>query len=88
MKSDKHVILGIHIQDRITQVPDIQKLFSQFGCNIKTRVGLHDVNENLCASTGIILLEMIGDLGSVDELMKKLNQMDGIEVQKMVFSED
>ena len=51
--TDNHVILGIHIQDRLKQVAEVQKLFTRYGCNIKTRLGLHDVNGNYCASTGI-----------------------------------
>ena len=41
MVKEKHIVLGIHVQNRVTQVPDIQKMFTEFGCNIKTRLGLH-----------------------------------------------
>ena len=41
--SDEHIILGIHITDRLKNAVDVQKVFTEYGCNIKTRVGLHDV---------------------------------------------
>ena len=88
MSKDAHIIIGIHVQDRVQQIPDIQKLFTEFGCNIRTRLGLHEVDEKSCATAGIIILEAIGDEDSIGRLMQALNQLDGIEVQKMVFSHD
>jgi len=85
---DNHIILGIHVKDRVHQVPDIQTLFSEYGCNIRTRLGLHETNENQCSVAGLILLETIGNETRIDSLMNALNQMDGIEVQKMTFRHD
>lgn len=85
MAKEAHTILGIHVQDRIRQMPDIQKVFTEFGCNIRTRLGLHEVDENNCSVTGLILLETIGESGQIDRLADTLNAKDGIEVQKMVF---
>ena len=33
-----HVILGIHIINRMKDAVQIQSIFSEFGCNIKTRL--------------------------------------------------
>ena len=59
-----HLIFGVHLTDRATQVPQMQALLTQYGCNIKTRLGLHDVADNACSPRGLILLEMYGDLRS------------------------
>ena len=40
--SDQHIILGIHVTDRLKNAVDVQKVFTEYGCNIKTRIGLHD----------------------------------------------
>jgi len=88
MKNDVHVVLGIHVQDRVKKAPDIQKILTEYGCNIKTRIGLHEVSDNYCSGSGVILLEMVGDSNKADELASKLNSYDGIEVQKMVFGHD
>jgi len=88
MGMDFHVVLGIHIQDRVKKAPEIQKLLTDYGCNIKTRIGLHEVTDNFCSGTGVILLEMVGDKNKANELAAKLNSYDGIEVQKMVFGHD
>ncbi len=83
--TDNHVILGVHVQDRLKQVGDVQKLFSQYGCNIKTRLGLHDVDGDYCASTGIVLLEMIGKEEEIDAFAAALNDIEGVDVKKMSF---
>lgn len=84
--TDNHIILGIHIQDRLKQVNDVQKIFTEYGCHIKTRLGMHDVSDGYCASTGIVILEMIGNPDEINGFMAKLNGIEGIEVQKMEFT--
>jgi hypothetical protein len=82
---DKHIILGVHITDRLERAGDVQEVFSTFGCHIKTRLGLHEVSDNECSPNGLILLEMIGPEEMVEECEAALAAIDGVEVQKMVF---
>ena len=81
----KKIILGIQITDRLTKAPEVQKIFSKYGCNIKTRLGLHEVNENACSSSGLVLLEMFGKEEEILRMEKDLKAIEGIRVQKMVF---
>ncbi|MGE4543030.1 MAG: hypothetical protein AB7D06_02860 [Pedobacter sp.] len=85
MAQDTHYIVGIHVDDRIKRASDVQQLLTDYGCNIKTRIGLHEVTGQFCAGFGLILLEMIGDPGKVKELAQKLDAIDGVSVQQMVF---
>jgi hypothetical protein len=85
MAKDKHYIVGIHVDDRIKRASDVQHLLTDYGCNIKTRIGLHEATGQFCAGYGLILLEMIGDPAKVDELSQKLDTIDGVSVQQMVF---
>jgi hypothetical protein len=82
---EKHIIFGVHINDRVQEVPDVQKIFTQYGCQIKTRIGLHHVDEKLCSPRGLILLEMYGDESLCNEMASKLAAIEGVEVKKMVF---
>ncbi len=81
----KHVILGVHINDRAREVQFVQQAFSEYGCYIKTRLGLHHVDENVCSPRGLILLEMYGDESKSHELADRLAKIEGVEVQQMVF---
>jgi hypothetical protein len=68
----RHLIFGIHIDDRVKHVPNVQKLFTEYGCNIKTRIGLHHVEDGICSPRGLILLEMHGDDAVCHEFSAKL----------------
>ncbi len=82
---ERHFILGVHVTDRLKKAAEVQALFSQYGCYIKTRLGLHEV-ENVCSPNGLVLLELHGDDAVCNELADKLAAIEGIEIQKMVFT--
>lgn len=82
---DKHLIYGVHIDDRVREVPDVQRIFTEYGCHIRTRVGLHHVDEKFCSPRGLILLEMHGDETACQEMASRLSAIEGVEVQQMVF---
>ena len=81
----KHLIVGVHITDRVQTVPDIQKVLTEYGCYIRTRVGLHDVQGEYCAPGGLILLDMICHEAACQEMVSKLKAIPGIDVQQMAF---
>ena len=83
--NDDHIILGIHIGDRLKKAVDVQKVFTEYGCNIKTRLGLHEVSEKACSPNGLVLLELCGDDSVCNTMASKLAKVEGVEVQKMVF---
>lgn len=82
---DKHRILGVHITNRATRAHEVQGLLTEYGCNIRVRLGLHETDEKFCSPNGLILLELFGDDKLCDELAEKLGALVGIEVQQMVF---
>jgi hypothetical protein len=86
MPKGKHVILGVHLDNRIKEATEVQNLLTQYGCNIKTRVGLHEVAGEFCAGYGLILLEVIGEPKIIDELVAKLDAIKGVEVKQMSFA--
>lgn len=77
-------IMGVRLDNRTQTAVDFQKTLTQFGCIIKTRLGLHDVEANQCSPNGIILLEVIND-EEAKEFEKELCKIDGIEIQVMKF---
>lgn len=85
MPLQNHIILGVHITDRIHHVDSVQHLLTEYGCSIRTRLGLHEADKGFCSPNGLLLLEMTDDPVKVDELMAKLNAVEGVEVKKMVF---
>lgn len=83
---DKRIILGINLKNRLHDAPEVQKLLTEYGCTIKTRLGLHEVDEKSCSSAGLLLLELVGEEARCRELIEKLSRFAGLELQQMAFS--
>lgn len=83
---DKHVILGIHLTNRMKNATALQKVLGEFGCNIKTRLGLHQVDEQACSPNGLVLIEYFGDDETQVRMEAALKAIEGLQVQKMVFT--
>lgn len=79
-----HIVVGIHLPNRIDQATQVQTILTKYGCNIKTRLGLHEVNNEYCAINGLVLLEMIGAKKDIDSMIEEL-KVENIDVQQMVF---
>ena len=88
MSKVRHVVFGIHVSDRVHHVPGVQTLLTEYGCSIKSRIGLHTVSENYCSPNGLILLELAGPEQPMFELFEKLKAIEGVDVQQMIFEHD
>lgn len=80
-------IIGIKLSNRISASSEFQDILSKYGCIIRTRVGLHDVDCGKCSKNGIILLEVIND-ELVARLQRELCSIENIEIQQMVFERE
>lgn len=79
-------ILGIVLSNRQEESLKVQDLLTKYGCSIKTRLGLHEVTADQCSRSGLILLELIGDLTECDNLENSLKKIEGVEVKRMDFT--
>lgn len=85
---EKHILFGIHVTDRVHRAGAVQEVLTKYGCSIKTRIGLHDTDDRKCSSSGVILLEMFGDEATCHEMADTLAEIEGVEVQKMIFEHE
>ncbi len=79
-------ILGIVIVDRTKASVKVQEVLTRYGCSIKTRLGLHEVSDDFCSTSGLILLELTGPKKEQDMLEKELKAIEGIKVDQMSFN--
>lgn len=79
------IIIGIKINNRLDDAIIVQELLTQYGCYIKTRIGLHEETHNQCSHKGLILLEIINK-ECCKKIMNDLKKIKTIETQKMAFS--
>ena len=82
----QHIVLGVHVRNRVKNASMVQNLFTEYGCYIRTRIGLHEVQGDVCSPNGVIVLELFGDEAKCEELRSKLAAIEGLDVQQMVFT--
>jgi hypothetical protein len=83
--SVKHTIFGIHIDHRTENVPAVQALLTKYGCNIRTRLGIHDADGTHCSPSGLVLVDVFGP--EVEDFYNELKTLKGVEVQRMDFTD-
>jgi len=81
-----HRIVGVHITDRAIHAGEVQTILSKYGKNIRTRLGLHEINEDAASPNGLVILEVVGSNQEIDALSDELRRLKGVQVQSMFFS--
>jgi len=79
-------ILGIHVIDRIKEAGKTQAVLTKHAGIIKTRLGFHEVSEEICSRNGLIVIELKGDSEQWEVLESDLETIGGIRVKQMKFS--
>ena len=76
-------IIGIKMDNRVANAARLQEALTKNGCAIKTRLGMHETDENNCANYGLIVLQPCGTKAEVEQLVNDLNALDGITAKYM-----
>jgi hypothetical protein len=74
-------IMAILVSHRSKNALRVQELLTEYGCSIKTRLGIHDGVGDRCSDDGLILLELAGESPVHKELCEKLKALEGIAVE-------
>ena len=78
-------IIGIQLLDRVKEAGLTQKALTRHSNCIRTRMGFHELNDAVCSRTGLILLELCGDLKEQTKLENELKTIGGLNIQEMMF---
>ncbi len=76
-------IVGIKLPNKVNNAVEFQKILTKFNCIIKMRIGINN-SSIFCSSNGIVILQIEDNEKSI-ELEKKLLEISGIELQRMIF---
>jgi hypothetical protein len=79
-------VLGIKIVDRIKEAGLTQEILSRHSAVITTRLGFHEVTDNVCSREAYIILHLKDDKAESDRLIKELEPMGGILIREMAFT--
>jgi hypothetical protein len=73
----QEMIMAIRTDKRRENAEALQKVLTEFGCNIKLRLGLHETG-NVCSESGLILLVLTEPREEIARLEDALKKLDGI----------
>ncbi len=79
-------ILGLLITDRIKEAGRTQLTLTRYSRLIRSRLGFHELNDNVCSRSGIIILHLMGTPAEWAEFEQELSLIGGLEVQNMSFT--
>ena len=79
--NDCKSIMVILVSHRSKSAIEVQKLLTEWGCSIKTRLGLHDGVGDRCSDSGLIILELVGEKANNDDLQNRLKKLEGVSAQ-------
>ncbi|MBT8378403.1 MAG: hypothetical protein KJN64_04165 [Ignavibacteria bacterium] len=74
-------ILLILIGNRKESAVNVQKVLTGWGCNIKTRLGIHDGVLEDCSDKGLLILELVGKKEDNREIARKVSLIKGVNSQ-------
>lgn len=80
-------IMAIKINGRIANAPLVQVILTKYGCNIKTRVGFHETNDDKCSTDGIVILQLVGHKTDIQALHDELARLPGVTPKFIRFKE-
>jgi hypothetical protein len=76
-------LIGVRMDNRVANALRFQETLTKNGCSIKTRLGLHEVDEANCANYGIVVLQPCGTQADVERLVADLNALEGVTAKWM-----
>ncbi|MFA9381211.1 MAG: hypothetical protein ACERKO_09130 [Acetanaerobacterium sp.] len=76
-----YFIIGVRMDNRVSNALTFQEVLTKNGCNIKARLGLHEVSDNVCANDGLIILQPCGEKEEIEQLVKDINSLEGISAK-------
>ncbi len=79
--------MAVLISNRTANAKTVQDLLTKFGCNIKMRLGLHEIS-NVCSEDGLIILQLGGSEVEIQNLQDSLNALVGVKTEIIRLSSD
>lgn len=74
-------VILVKIDHRSSEAAKVQEILTEYGCNIKVRLGLHEVSKDYCANDGLIVLEVGGKDEELKALLNELSKVNYVQAQ-------
>ena len=74
---EKTIIL-IMVGKRRESAVKVQQILTNYGCSIKTRLGIHDGVLDRCSEQGFLMIEFVGEQNEKNAIMDELKKVDNV----------
>ncbi len=71
----------IKVKARANHAPEVQKVLTEYGCNIAVRLGIHEITESTCSNDGLIILQVKPDRSAVEKMTAALAAIPELEIK-------
>jgi hypothetical protein len=78
-------LMAVKIGVRTQHASEVQNILTKCGCNIRTRVGFHDTDENHCSTDGILILQLSGKEDEIKGMLNELNALHEVSAKFIEF---
>ena len=78
---DKKTLLIFVLENRRSEAVKVQKVLTDFGCIIKTRLGIHDGVLDKCSNTGLIILELVGAKSEIKSFERRMKAIKSVRTR-------
>lgn len=75
-------IMLVKVNHRMQKAPQMQEVFTKFGCSIKMRLGLHEAGD-ACSNEGLIVLQLVGNEEELASFQRELEALEGITTKRV-----
>lgn len=81
----EYLLVAIKVGKREDSAAKVQALLTEFGCNIKVRLGLHDLPEGACSPAGLIILQVTASEADLNRFVSNLNAIDDVSARSITL---
>ena len=74
-------VILVKIDQRSSEATKVQDILTKYGCNVRVRLGLHEVSNEFCANDGLVVLEVQGDRDILDKMIEELNALEYVQAK-------
>jgi hypothetical protein len=80
VKEMSHKLIIAAVEHRRDEAEKLQKVLTEHGCKVKTRLGLHEAGD-ICSDEGLIVLQLVKDEPGAEVFLNDLNKLSGIRAK-------
>ena len=75
-----HKVILVAVEHRRENVDNLQKVFTEHGCKVRARLGLHEAGD-VCSEEGLIILQLVPEEKEADVFLNDLNAVSGVRAK-------